>query len=54
VLVRADLTTAKARALDELLPRIVAGFEPLQAIDLRFSRRIVVKGAAQSPREATG
>lgn len=54
ILVRAEISSSKARALDELLPQILARFEPLAAIDLRFSRRIVVKGAAQTPREGIG
>lgn len=54
VLVRADLPPWKARALDDLLPQILASLKSPSAIDLRFSGRIVVKGAAQPPRQETG
>jgi hypothetical protein len=53
ILVEAGAIEAKARRLARLLPEILVRYEELEAVDLRFSRRIILR-PAPTPEENHG
>lgn len=49
LLVRKDTLEQRARRLQQLLPRILERFDAVAAVDLRFSRRIIIEPAGRQP-----
>jgi cell division protein FtsQ len=54
LLVQAGEVGAKARSLVRVLPEILARYEELAAVDLRFARRIVLRPAAAAAETGNG